>query len=82
MHVVPIVAIVFGGTVLALTIIGSTILIGLKMIKGGISSRDRKTESDEARLIQEIYHGLAQMEERVGALETIIQDKERKDHIP
>jgi phage shock protein B len=81
MHVVPIVAIVFGGTVLALAIIGSTILIGLKIIKGGISSKHRKTESDEARLIQEIYHGLAQMEERVGALETIIRDNERKDHI-
>ena len=81
MHVIPIVAIVFGGTVLALAIIGSTILMGLKIIKGGISSRDRKTDSNEARLIQEIYHGLAQMEERVGALETIIQDNERKDHM-
>jgi phage shock protein B len=82
MHVVPIVAIVFGGTVLALAIIGSTILIGLRIIKGGISSRNRKTENDEARLIQEIYHGLAQMEERVGALETIILNNERKDHMP
>ena len=82
MHVIPIVAIVFAGIVLALAIIGSTILMGLKIIKGGISSRDRKKESDEARLIQEIYHGLAHMEERVGALETIIQDNERKDHIP
>lgn len=81
MHVVPIVAIVFGGIVLALAIIGSTILMGIKIIKSGISSKDRKTQGDEARLIQEIYQGLAHMEERVEALETIILNKERKDRM-
>ena len=81
MHVIPIVAIVFGGIVLALAIIGSTVLMGLKIIKGGIPPRNRKTQSDEARLIQEIYQGLARMEERVGALETIILDNQRKDRV-
>jgi hypothetical protein len=31
-------------------------------------------------MIQEIYQGLSQMEKRVEALETILLEKERKDH--
>lgn len=77
---VVIVAIVFGGIMLALAIIGSTILMGIKMIKeGGVSRKDRQSQTDEARMIQEIHQGLTRMEERVDALETIILDHERKD---
>jgi len=74
---VMIVLIVFGGIVLALAIIGSTILMAINIIKGGVTSKDRKTQTDEARIIQEIYQGLARMEERVESLETIILDRER-----
>jgi len=72
------VAIVFGGIVLALAIIGSTILMGIRLIKGGISAKDRRSEAEEARMIQEIYHGLAGMESRIEALETILLERERK----
>jgi phage shock protein B len=71
-------AIIFGGTVLALAIIGSTILMGLKIIRGGVSRKSRKLQSDETRMIQEIYQGLSQMEKRVESLETIILDHDRK----
>ena len=74
-----IVAIVFGGTVLALAIIGSTILMAIKILKGGLSRKGQRFESEEARIIQEMYRGLSRMEERVEALETIILDRERKD---
>lgn len=79
MHSVFIVAIVFGGAIIILAIIGSTILMGLKILKGGISRKDQKFQTDEARIIQEIYQGLSGMEERVDALETIIMESERKD---
>ncbi|MBW2610164.1 MAG: phage-shock protein [Deltaproteobacteria bacterium] len=79
MHNVFIVAIVFGGAILILAIIGSTILMGLKILKGGISRKGQKLQTDEARIIQEIYQGLSRMEERVDALETIIMERERKD---
>jgi len=79
MHAVPIVAIVFGGLVLALVIIGSTILMALKIIKSGVSSKKRQSQTDDAKIIQEIYQGLTRMEERVDALETIISDYKRKD---
>jgi len=76
-----IVMIVFGSIVLALAIIGSTILAGLKIIKGGASPKGQKNHTNEARMIQEIYQGLARMEERVESLETILLEREkmRKD---
>ena len=79
MHGVLILSIIFGGAILILAIIGSTILMAIKIIKGGISRKGQNIQTDEARLIQEIYQGLSRMEERVEALETIILDRERKD---
>ena len=73
-----IVATVFGGTILALAIIGSTILMAIKMIKGGWSRKSKQFQAGEAKMIQEIYQGLSRMEERVEALETIILDRKEK----
>ena len=74
-----IVTIVFGGIVLALAIIGSTILMAIKILRGGLSRKGQKFETEEARMIQEVYEGLSRMEERVEALETIILDSKGKD---
>ena len=79
MHMALVVAIVFGGIVLALAIIGSTILMAIKILKGGFSRKGQQLEADQARMIQEIYQGLSRMEERVEALETIILDSKGKD---
>ena len=78
MNSVFIVAIVFGGLVLALAIIGSTILIGIRIVKGGFSRKGQAYQADETRMIQELYQGLSKMEERVDALETILLDQDRK----
>ena len=77
MHSVLIAVIVFGGLILALAVIGSTILMGLKIIRGGAISRGQKEETDETKMVQEIYQGLADMEDRVEALETILLDREK-----
>ena len=79
MSAVLILIIIFGGSILALAIIGSTILMAIKILKGGLSRKGQKFETDEAKVIQQIYQGLSRMEERVEALETIILDRERKD---
>jgi hypothetical protein len=79
MNALAIVAIVFGGSVLLLAIIGSTILMAIKILKGGLSRKGQKYQAEEARMIQEIYQGLSRMKQRVEALETIILDRERKD---
>ena len=80
MSAVFILIIIFGGSILALAIIGSTIVMAIKILKGGLSRKGQKLETDEAKVIQQIYQGLSRMEERVEALETIILDRERKDH--
>jgi phage shock protein B len=79
MHSVFILSVIFGGIVLALTVIGSTILLGIKIIKGGISSKGGRFENEEARVIQEIYEGLNRMEARVEALETLLMERDGKD---
>ena len=79
MHSVIVLSVIFGGAVLALAIIGSTILMAIKILKGEGSPKHQKTMNDEAKMIQEVYQGLARMEERVEALETIILDRGRKD---
>ena len=79
MNVVFIVALVAGASVIGLAIIGGTILIAIKIVKGGLTRKDQKQQADEARIIQEIYQGLARMEDRVEALETILLDPEKKD---
>ncbi len=79
MSAVFIVAIVIGGIILALAIIGSTVLMAIKILKGGLSRKGQRLQAEEARMIQEMYQGLSRMEERVEALETIILDRERKD---
>ncbi len=81
MHTVLILSIIFGGTMLALVIIGSTILMAIKILKGGISPKGRRDETEEARVIQEIYEGLGRMESRVEALETLLMERKRKDTI-
>ena len=76
---VLILTIIFGGSILALAIIGSTILMAIKILRGGLSQKGQKLQTDEARMIQEIYQGLSRMEGRVEALETIILDREKKE---
>ena len=79
MNTVLIFMIIFGGSILALAIIGSTILMAIKIIKGETSRKGQRLESEEAKMIQEIYQGLSKMENRLEALETIILDRGRKD---
>lgn len=80
MEGVIIVAVVFTGTVLALAVIGGTILLAIKLIKGGVSRKDQTNLAKEAKMVQEIYQGLSQLEERLDSLETILFEREKKDH--
>ena len=58
-----IVAIVFGSFVLIPAVIGGTILLSIKLLKGGTS---RKDQAEDSKIIQEIYQGLSRMEETCG----------------
>lgn len=74
-----IVSIIFGGIVLALAVVGSTILIAIKIIRGGASPGGQRSEAEQARMVQEIYQGLTAMESRIEALETILLQSDRKE---
>jgi phage shock protein B len=80
MHGVLIVGIVFSSVIMGLVVVGGTILLAIRFIKGGgVSKRDRKVKAEEAAMIQDIYKGLVKMEERVEALETILLEREKGD---
>ena len=71
-----IVAIVFGSFVLIPAVIGGTILMSIKLLKGGTSRQD---QAEDSKIFKEIYQGLSRMENRVEALETILLDQNKKD---
>lgn len=71
-----VVSIVFGSLIALATLICGTVLIILKA--RGKTPRGA-TDSDEARMIQEIYQGLERMEERIESLETILMADQEKD---
>jgi phage shock protein B len=58
-------------------IFGSIFLAALKILNGQSGGAKGDQQADETRLIQDIYHGLQKMEERIEALETLLLDRER-----
>lgn len=61
-----------------IAILSVTFIICLKIMHGGGSAKSRDLADDETRLIQDIYHGLLKMEERVESLETLLLDREKR----
>ena len=70
-----------GCVVLALSAVVGAIVLIVKIIKNGFSSEKKQVQLEETRMIQDIYKGLAKMEDRMDALETILMDKEGKENI-
>lgn len=70
-------AIVFGGIVLSLAVIGATILLGIRLIKDGVSKNHRQQDTENTRTIQTLFQELSRFEERVDALETILHDRNK-----
>jgi phage shock protein B len=57
-------------------VIGGLFIVALKVLKSG-SSGHPHPEGDDAQMIQELYQGMARMEQRIESLETIILEKHR-----
>lgn len=62
-----------------LAIAGGIFLGALRIWKGDGGPARQSNNAEEARLIQDIYHGLLKMEERVEALETLLLEREREN---
>jgi len=81
MHGALIVGICIGGGILLLATVGLVIIGIIRAAKtGGISKKEKQAQTEETKMIQDIYKGLSKMEERVEALETILMDRQRKDY--
>ncbi len=72
-----IVTIVFGSLVALATLICGTILIIFKTRSNRRSSG--AIDSEEAKIIQELYQGLEKLEARIESLETILTEEQEKD---
>lgn len=68
----------FGFIILALALVVGIIVFTIKIIKGGVSRGDREQQNMEAKMVQDIYQGLRQMEERVETLETLLMDQDKR----
>ena len=69
---------IFGSIVLALAAVAGVIYLFVRILQGGVGREARRIQSEEAKIIQDVYQGLAKMEKRVQALETILLDRERE----
>jgi hypothetical protein len=77
---VLIIAVSIGGGILLLSTLGLIIIGIIRVSKtGGLSKSEKNTRTEETKMIQDIYHGLSKMEERIEALETILIERQRKD---
>jgi len=63
-------------------VVGGIFLAALKILKGDSRRKSNGADADEARMMQDIYHGLLKMEERVESLETLLMDRQRKGNNP
>jgi phage shock protein B len=62
-----------------LAVSGFIFLGALSIVYGGKKAdRSQELVDEETRLIQDIYHGLLKMEERVESLETLLLDREKR----
>ncbi len=73
-NIVPLAGILGFYLIALVALIGGLVLLGLRILRGGA----RNQQPDETAMIQELHAGLARMEERVEALETILLDREKQ----
>ncbi len=69
------VSIVFGSLIALATLICGTVLVIIKTRRGNRGAGD----SEETRIIQELYQNLERMEERIESLETILAASQEKE---
>ncbi len=70
---------VFAVMLLGVAVVVVIMVLLVRLLRGGSGASTHNEAGNEARLIQELYHGLNKMEERMEALETLLLDKEQKE---
>jgi len=68
------ITLIFGLPIVA--VVGKYVVEVAKTLRKEPTSKEtRKLDAEETELIQNIYHGLQRMEQRIEALETILMDR-------
>ena len=73
-----IVSLIFGSVLAFAALICGTVIALAKMRQSGLSASAKHGRTEEAKIIQEIYQGLADIERRIETLETILMDPQEK----
>ncbi len=71
---------VFAVPVMCLAVIFGFILLLVRFLRGGKAANAAMTQ-EEARIFQEMHHGMERMAQRIEALETILLDKQQKEEV-
>ncbi|WP_027185912.1 hypothetical protein [Desulfovibrio inopinatus] len=66
-----------GASVIGIILVGLIVLIGIKIAKSGRDPEILERERQDTQRIQEIHQGLARLDDRVEALETLLLDLEK-----
>jgi phage shock protein B len=66
------------GASMIIATLGVMFVMIVKVFKGASSGSTSAGDEDETRMIQEIYHGLTKMEDRIETLETLLVDSEAR----
>ena len=72
-EIIAVVTIVFG---MIVSIVGIIAWMIVTLVTGRRSTR--ALNDQEAKVIQEIFHGLSKMEQRVESLETLLLEREKR----
>lgn len=70
---------VVGFVLLPLLIVVGAVFLLARVFSGAFVRREPEERVDETRMIQEIYHKLSAMEDRVEVLETLLHEGGGKD---
>lgn len=67
---------IFAILLVGLVIMALVVVFIVRLLRGNTAGTKEESQN-EARMIQELYHGFNRMEERIEALETLLLDTER-----
>lgn len=73
--IVGIIAVIGGFAVMIFGIIAWTVVT---LVRGRGTARPTRAIEDESKMLQEMYHGLSKMEQRIETLETLLLEREKR----
>ena len=74
-NIVEVIAVIGGVAVVIFGIIAWTVVT---LVRGRGTTQPARALEDESRMLQEMYHGLSKMEQRIETLETLLLEREKR----